>query len=65
VQLVALLLVALIVAVLASHFGAGTRLSPSPPKVTPSQTLQQVEKQVEAAGQADQQRLDDAMKGLR
>jgi hypothetical protein len=31
----------------------------------PFPAIQEVEKQVKAAGQADQQRLNDAMKGLR
>jgi len=64
-QLVALLLVALIVGVLASRVGLGSLFGPSPKEPRPSQTIQQVEKRVEAAGQADQQRLDDAMQGLR
>jgi hypothetical protein len=64
-QLVALLLVALIMGVLASRFGMGSLFGPADKAGRPSQTLQQVQKQVEAAGQADQQRLDDAMKGLR
>jgi hypothetical protein len=64
-QLVALLLVAVIVGLLSSRFGMGSLFGPSEQAPRPSQTIQQVEKQVEASGQADQQRLDDAMKGLR
>jgi hypothetical protein len=64
-QLVALLLVALLVGVLASRFGMGSLFGPAEKAPRPSPTIQQVEKRVEAAGQADQQRLDDAMKGLR
>jgi hypothetical protein len=36
--------------------------APSPP---PAKLLQQVDKAVDAGSQADQQRFDDAMKGLR
>ena len=64
-QLVALLLVALIVGVLSNRFGLGSLFAPAEKAPQPSQTIQQVEKRVEAAGQADQQRLDEAMKVLR
>ncbi len=64
-QLVALLLVALIVGVLSSRFGMGSLFAPAEKAPRPSQTIQQVEKRVEAASQADQQRLDEAMKALR
>jgi hypothetical protein len=65
-QLAALLLVVLIVGVLASRIGGRSWLTPLPPaSPRPSETLQRVEKSVEAAGQKDQQRLDDAMKALR
>ena len=65
-QLAALLLVVLIVGVLASRIGGRSWLTPLPPaSPRPSETLQRVEKSVEAAGQKDQERLDDAMKALR
>lgn len=64
-QLVALLLVALIVGVLSNRFGLGSLFAPAEKAPQPGQTIQQVEKRVEAAGQADQQRLDEAMKVLR
>jgi hypothetical protein len=64
-QLVALLLVALIVGVLSNHFGLGSMFAPAEKAPQPSQTIQPVEKRVEAAGQADQQRLEEAMKAVR
>lgn len=64
-QLVALLVVALIAVVVASRFGVGSLPTPARKVPLPSETIQQVQKQVDAAGQAEQQRLDDAMKELR
>jgi hypothetical protein len=65
-QLVALLVVVVVMGVLMSRLGGGWPHSPlSPPSPPPAQTLQRVEKEVDAAGAADAQRLNDAMKGLR
>lgn len=65
-QLVALLLVVLIAGVvMVSRYGQGSLPSPVRKEPLPTETLQQVKQQVDAAGQVDQQRLDDAMKQLR
>lgn len=65
-QLVALLVAVLIAGVVVvSRYGLELLPSPARKEPLPSQTLQEVKKQVDAAGQADQQRLDDAMKQLR
>lgn len=65
-RLVALLVVVLLAALLMGRLGGGL------PPVTPGagdqpapRTLPEVEKVVEDAGQADRQRLEEAMKGLR
>lgn len=44
--------------------GAGSAPIRSP-QPSPSRQLEQVERAVDAAGRADQTRLEDAMKGLR
>ncbi len=65
-QLVVLLLVLVIAGAWMSRLGGGPSLSPLPPNAPrPTETLQRLDKAVEEAGQADRQRLDDAMKGLR
>lgn len=65
-QLVALLVAVLIAGVVVlGRYGLELLPSPARKEPLPSQTLQEVKKQVDAAGQADQQRLDDAMKQLR
>lgn len=65
-QLVALLVAVLIAGVVVvSRYGPGLLPSPARKEPLPSQTLQEVKQQVDAASQADQQRLDDALKQLR
>ena len=66
VSLLSLLVAALVGGLLMVRMVGGSSSSPSrPPQPAPQQRVEQVERAVEAAGQADQQRLDDAMKGLR
>lgn len=63
-QLVALLVVVVITALLMGRLGGGPAV-PGAADAPARRTLPQVEKVVEGAGQQDQQRLDEAMKGLR
>ena len=66
VSLLSLLVVVVVGGLLMVRLLGGSASSPSrDPQPAPQQRVEQVERAVEAAGQADQQRLDDAMKGLR
>jgi hypothetical protein len=63
-QLVALLVVVVITALLMGRLGGGPA-GPGGAEQPARRTLPQVEKLVEGAGQKNQQRLEEAMKGLR
>ena len=65
-SLISLLVVLLLGGLVMVRVLGGAGSSPSRlPQAAPSRQLERVERTVEAAGRAEQQRLDDAMKGLR
>jgi hypothetical protein len=65
-SLISLLVVLLLGGLLLLRHLGGSPLSPSrAPQPAPTRQLERLERSVDAAGRADQQRLDDAMKGLR
>jgi hypothetical protein len=61
--LISLLVVAVILGLLWTR-QSGSVLAPSPAPRAPATTLREAQKAVDAASQAEQRRLDDAMKGL-
>jgi hypothetical protein len=65
-SLISLLVAVLLGSLLLIRWLGATPPSPSgPAQPSPPQRIQGVEKAIDAAGQVQQQRLDDALKGLR
>lgn len=64
--MISLLVVLLLGGLVMARVLGGLGATPSqPPQPAPTRQLERVERAVDAADHADQQRLDEAMKGLR